>query len=126
VDLSPGGLGRLADGRVLLRQPPADRHGILLEGPPPGFLGREAPAFQVAADGPNRHLEPTPVHEELLDCLPGPEGEGQAELVGAAAQDEPDDQRGLVGGEARRPAAGPGAWPSAPSRRPGGTRSPSG
>ena len=57
VDLGPGLLGRLADGRVLLRQPPADRHGILLEGPPPGFLRREAPAFQVAADGPDRDVQ---------------------------------------------------------------------
>jgi hypothetical protein len=47
VDRGPRLLGRPADGGVLLGQLPAHRLRVLLEGPAPGLLGREAPALQV-------------------------------------------------------------------------------
>ncbi len=94
------------DGGVLRGKPPADRRGVLLEGPAAGLLGREAPPLQVPADRPDRELEATLLPDELLHRLAGPEGEGQAQLVGTAAHDQADDQGGLVGGQpgARRPA----------------------
>jgi len=96
VDQGPGLLRGPAEGRVLLGQPPAHRRRVLLEGPAPGRLRREAPALEVPADGPDRDVQPDLLGQELLDGLSGPEGEGQAELVGTAAHDQPDDQRRLM------------------------------
>jgi hypothetical protein len=109
VDLGARLFRRVADGRVLLGQPPADRRRIPLEGPAARLLRGEPPALQVAADGPDRDIQAAALGEEPLDGLPGPEGEGQAELIRAAAEDQPDDQGrfvrgqpGLGGGRPRR------------------------
>src|SRR5574337_2081919 len=107
VEFGPGRLCGPTESRVLLGEPPADGHGILLEGSAPWFLRGEAPALEVAAHRPDGNDEATPLLEEVLDRLPGPEGEGQAELIGTATHDEPDDQGSLVRGQARDRGASP-------------------
>src|SRR5574337_876541 len=92
VDFGPGRLRGPTESRVFLGKPPADGHGILLEGSAPWFLGGEAPPLQIPSHRPDRELALALRGDELLDGLPGPQGEGEPELIGAAAHDESDDE----------------------------------
>jgi hypothetical protein len=106
VDRGARRFGGRLDGRVLFHQPAPDRRRVLFEPPAERLLRCEPPALQVPADRPDRDGQAEPLRQELLHRLPGPEREGEPELVRAALGDEPDGQGRLVRGQLRagRPA----------------------
>jgi len=80
----------------------------------PASVG-SAPGPQIASHRPDRNLHIEFPRQQLLYCFSGPQGERQAQLIGAAAEDHAHRGGGLMGrqsrygGRPRRRLSAPGA-----------------
>ena len=107
VDFGPFPLGPRLDGRVGLLQPLPHFLGVLIAGVAARPLGREAPALQIAADGPHRQIEVELLADQVADGAAGPQRRRDAQLLGLVGAQELLEVFGLgVGEGAARTQAG--------------------
>jgi hypothetical protein len=84
------------DVRVSLLQPGAESLGVLLAGMAARPLGAIAPAIEILAHGPHRHVDAELLAHQVTDGTPGPQRGGDAQLGGTVAVDEMLDMAGLL------------------------------
>jgi hypothetical protein len=78
----------LLDLRIRLFQPFGHRLGILLVRLPQGFLGREASASQILADGANRQSKADLLLDQLLNGLTRPQRRSVLQMVRTLGLDQ--------------------------------------
>ena len=76
------------DGRILLGQPVPHRLGVLLVGPPEGFLWREAPVVEIPPHRPDGKPNADSMGNEIPHCFARPECKPQLELVRTTVCDQ--------------------------------------